>query len=144
MLRGIPRVISPDMMKILMEMGHGDELVLADGNFPGVTCAKRLVRADGLGIAELLEAILPFFPLDRRVERPAALMALLPGEEAPQVWEKYAELIHKSEAAFKGFEQVERFSFYERAKNAFAVILTSDSAFKGNVLIKKGVVLPGE
>lgn len=140
MLRGIPPVISPELMKTLMEMGHGDEIVLADGNFPAASSGKRLIRCDGHRIITLLDAILPFFPLDYKVERPAAVMSLLDGEQAPEVWKDYEHSIVKFEGSFKGFEYVERFAFYERSKESFAIVATSDSAFKGNLILKKGVV----
>lgn len=140
MLIGIPSILSPELVKILMEMGHGDELVLADGNFPAVTCAQRLVRADGHRIIDFLEALLPLFPLDYAVERPYAVMSLLPGQEAPEVWQVYAETIERQVGKFGGLEFVERFAFYERAKQAFAIVITGDTAFKGNLILKKGVV----
>jgi L-fucose mutarotase len=139
-LKGIPNIISPDLMKTLMEMGHGDEIVLSDGNFPAVTCAQRLIRSDGHNIIELLEAILIFFPLDRRVERPAMVMSLLPDEQEPDIWQQYKSVIQSHEAFFTDFEYIDRFSFYERSKQAFAVIATSDTAFKGNLILKKGVI----
>ncbi|MBB6732748.1 RbsD/FucU family protein [Cohnella zeiphila] len=140
MLKGIPMILSPDLMKTLMEMGHGDELVLSDGNFPAATCGKRLVRCDGHSIIKLLEAIMIYFPLDLKVERPAAVMSLLPNEQAPVVWEEYMNIIRRYEASFTDFDYVDRFAFYERAKHAFAVVATSDMAFKGNLILKKGVV----
>lgn len=140
MLKGIPNIISPDLMKTLMEMGHGDEIVLSDGNFPAVTCAKRLIRCDGHTIIKLLEAIMHFFPLDKKTEHPAVVMSLLTNEQAPDVWQQYKNVIQKYEEFFTDFEYIERYSFYERSKNAFAVVATSDSAFKGNIILKKGVV----
>lgn len=141
MLKGIPPILSPDLMKVLMEMGHGDEIVLADGNFPAMSCAKRLVRADGHGVAQLLEAILRFFPLDAYVDRAVALMAVVPGDPTkPTIWEDYRKIIEASGEPFTDFEFVERFAFYERAKNAFAIVATSESALYANVILKKGVV----
>jgi L-fucose mutarotase len=140
MLKGIPVIISPELMQVLMEMGHGDEIVLADGNFPAAACAKRLIRSDGHGIVEMLEAILKFFPMDKSVERPTAVMSILPSEKTPDVWHRYEETIKRHEEHFADFERVERFAFYERAKNAFAIIATSDQAYKGNLILKKGVI----
>ena len=141
MLKGIPSVLSPELLKILMEMGHGDELVIADGNFPAAGIAKRLVRSDGIMVPELLEAILRFFPLDKYVQKPVALMALTPGETyKPEIWETYRALCKKQEF-FTDFESVERFAFYERAKNAYAVIATSETALYANIILKKGVVV---
>jgi len=142
MLMVIPPILSPELVKTMMEMGHGDELVLADANFPAASCAKRLVRSDGHRIPKLLDAILRFFPLDRSAASPAAVMALLPQDQAPPVWETYRKKLKTSNENFADFEFVERFEFYERAKAAFAVVATSDTSFKGNLLIKKGVVRP--
>ncbi len=140
MLKGIPAILSPDLMKILMDMGHGDELVLADGNFPAASMARRLVRADGLAIPPLLEAILRFFPLDQYVERPAVIMQVVPGDPTkPTIWQEYREIL-KADKKFTDFEQVERHAFYQRAQNAFAVIATSEAALYANIILKKGVV----
>lgn len=141
MLKGIPAIISPDLMKILMEMGHTDEIILADRNFPAVSCAKRLVRCDGHTIPELLLAIMPLFPLDPRVEKPAAVMETLPHEPVPEIWQEYRNIIVQHEMNFDEFERIERYVFYERTKQAFAVVATSDQSFKGNLLLKKGVVI---
>lgn len=140
MLKGIPSIISPELMKFMMEMGHGDEIVLADGNFPAASCAKRLIRSDGHDIVKLLEAILTLFPLDRKVDHPAAVMSIVSNERKPDVWREYEAILEKHEGPFTGFDYVERFAFYERSKNAYAVVATSDTAFKGNVILKKGVV----
>jgi len=143
MLKGVPNIISPELLKILMEMGHGDEIVLADGNFPAASVARRLVRADGHNIPELLEAILKFFPLDTYVDSAVALMAVVPGDNVkPTIWEKYRGIIKKSGEEFKDFEIVERFAFYERAAKAYAVIATSEAALYANVILKKGVIFP--
>jgi L-fucose mutarotase len=140
MLKGISSIISPDLLKILMEMGHGDEIVLADGNFPAASMAQRLARSDGNQVPELLEAILKLFPLDPFVERPAALMAVVPGDASkPTIWDKYKEIIQRYEK-FSEFEYVERFAFYERAQQAYAVVATSESAVYANIILKKGLV----
>jgi L-fucose mutarotase len=141
MLKGVPSIISPELMKLLMEMGHSDEIVIADGNFPAATCAKRLVRCDGHGVPEVLEALLKFLPLDQYVEKPVGLMAVVPGDPTkPTIWDEYNTIIKNSESNFNGFEFIERFEFYERAKNAYAVIATSEAAIYANIIIKKGVV----
>lgn len=141
MLKTIPSILSPDLVKTLMEMGHGDEIVLADGNFPAASLARRLVRADGHGIPALLEAVLCLFPLDTYVPAPAALMAVVPGDPTrPVIWETYDRLIRSAEPGFTGFEQVERFAFYERARAAYAVVATSEPALYANLILKKGVV----
>lgn len=142
MLKGIPGIISPDLLKVLMEMGHGDELVIADGNFPSASHANRLVRCDGHGVPELLEAVLKLFPLDTYVQKPAGLMAVVPGDPTkPVIWEDYSAIIKKHTATFTGFEFIERFEFYERAKKAYAVVATGESALYANIILKKGVVV---
>ena len=144
MLKRIPSIISPKLMKLIMEMGHGDELVIADGNFPAASMAQRLIRADGHGIPELLEAIMNFFPLDNYVEKPVALMAVVPGDPTkPVIWEQYRSIIEKAESGFKEFELVERFAFYERAKQAYAILASGESALYANLILKKGVVTDG-
>jgi L-fucose mutarotase len=141
MLKNIPPIISPELMKILLEMGHGDEIVLADGNFPAASVAQRLVRCDGHGVPELLEAVLQLFPLDIYVDRPVALMSVVPGDKTkPTIWEQYRALIKASGEPFSDFEFVERFAFYERAKKAYAVVATSEKALYANVILKKGVL----
>jgi len=142
MLTGIPSIISPELLKILMEMGHGDELVIADGNFPAVSIAQRLVRSDGNMVPELLEAILKFFPLDPYVDCPVGLMQVVPGDPyKPTIWETYKKIIQKFPNKNNSIENIERFAFYERAKRAFAVVATSETALYANIILKKGVVL---
>ncbi len=144
MLKKIPSIISPELLKLMMEMGHGDELVIADGNFPAASIAQRLVRADGHGVPPLLEAILKVFPLDIYVEKPVALMQVVPGDtvETP-IWDEYDKILRSSGEKYDGFENVERFAFYERAKNAYAVVATGESALYANIILKKGVVSDG-
>ena len=141
MLKGIPSILSPELLKILMEMGHGDELVIADGNFPAASIAQRLVRCDGHGIPELLDAILKFFPLDSYVDHPVALMEVVPGDPVePVIWEEYKAIVRKYDEKAADFEYVERFAFYERAKKAYAVVATGEQALYANIILKKGVV----
>ncbi|GLX67567.1 RbsD/FucU family protein [Paenibacillus glycanilyticus] len=141
MLSGIPKIISPELLKILMEMGHSDEIVLADGNFPAASHAQRLLRCDGHGVPELLDAILRLFPLDQYVAKPAALMQVMPGDSAETpIWETYGALIAKHSGLEEPFEQVERFAFYERAKKAYAIVATGESAIYANLILKKGVI----
>ncbi|MBM4027882.1 MAG: L-fucose mutarotase [Planctomycetes bacterium] len=141
MLKNIPPILSPELLKILMEMGHGDEIVLADGNFPAASVAQRLVRCDGHGMPELLEAVLQLFPLDRYVDRPVALMSVVPGDKTqPTIWEQYRAILHHSGEEFSDFEFVERFAFYERAKDAYAVVATGEKALYANLILKKGVL----
>jgi L-fucose mutarotase len=143
LLKKIPNIVSPELLKVLMEMGHGDELVIADGNFPAASIARKLVRLDGHGVPEVLGAILTFFPLDTYVEMPVALMAAVEHGEniKPPIWEVYRKAIKESKEPFTEFELVERYAFYERARKAFAVIATSESALYANIILKKGVVV---
>ncbi|MNJ47230.1 L-fucose mutarotase [compost metagenome] len=142
MLRGISNLITPDLIKILMEMGHSDEIVFADGNFPAASHARRLIRCDGHGIPELLEAVLPLFPLDVYVDRPVTLMAVTPGDgvETP-IWDKYRKIVGDFHSADDAFEELERFAFYERAKQAYAIVSTGEKALYANLILKKGVVI---
>lgn len=143
MLKGIPSVLHPDLLKILMEMGHGDEIVIADGNFPGASHAKNLVRCDGVGVPTVLDAVLQLMPLDPYVEQPVAVMQVVPGDPiVPVIWDEYKDIVAKWEpnAAKAGLEEMERFAFYERAKRAYAVVMTGETAVYANILLKKGVV----
>lgn len=142
MLKGISSLITPDLLKILMEMGHSDEIVLADANFPAASHARRLVRCDGHGIPGLLKAILPLFPLDVYVDRPVSLMAVTPGDavETP-IWDQYREIVSRYHSMEDPFEEVERFAFYERAKQAYAIVSTGEKALYANMILKKGVVI---
>ena len=143
MLKNIPPILSPQLLKVLMEMGHGDEIVLADGNFPSQSVGKNavVVRADGHNIPELLDAILTLMPLDAYVENPVALMQVTPGDTiVPTIWDTYAEIINRHEPQNNGIEQIERFAFYDRAKQAYAIVATGETAIYGNILLKKGVV----
>ncbi len=141
MLKGIPNILSPELLKVLMEMGHGDELVIADGNFPAASIAQRLIRCDAHDVPPILEAILKLFPLDIYVEKAAALMAVVPGDKTkPTIWEEYRKVIKSSGEKFSDFEFVERFAFYDRAKKAYAVIATSEAALYANIILKKGVI----
>jgi L-fucose mutarotase len=142
MLKGIPKIISPELMKALMEMGHSDELIIADGNFPADTCASNLVvRCDGHNVPEILDAILKFFPLDPYVESPIALMQVVPGDNVkPVIWDEYKNIANKYENNVN-IEFVERFAFYERAKKAYVIVATSEKALYANIILKKGVVV---
>ena len=143
MLKNIPDILSPALLKVLMEMGHGDEIVLGDGNFPSESVGKNavVIRADGHSVPELLDAILTLMPLDRTVERPAALMAISPGEDRlPAIWKDYNRILSKFEHACCGVELMERFAFYERAEKAYAIVATGEKAIYANILLKKGVL----
>jgi len=141
MLIGIPSILSPDLLKILMEMGHGDEIVFADGNFPAAGMAKRITRLDGHGIPAILSAVIPLFPLDSFVESPVAFMAVSAGVDYdPVIQAEYREIIC-THAGETGIEMMERFAFYERAKQAYAIVATGEGARYANIILKKGVVV---
>jgi Fucose dissimilation pathway protein FucU len=142
MLKGIPSILPPELLKILMEMGHGDELVIGDGNFPAASMAQRLVRCDGHNVPELLDAIMKLFPLDQYVTAPAALMQKVQGDkvETP-VWDVYMDILKKHEPTNNKIEYVERFAFYERARKAYAIVATGEKALYANIILKKGVVV---
>ena len=140
MLKGIPSILSPELLKVLDEMGHSDEIVIADGNFPGASHAQRLIRLDGHNVPEILNAVLQLFPLDRYVAAPVALVEVVKGDPVvPVIWEEYKKIIAAHEEDIQ-IENIERFAFYERAKKAYAVITTSEKALYANIILKKGVV----
>ena len=140
MLKGIDPIISPELLKIIMEMGHGDELVIGDGNFPAASCAQRLVRLDGHGVCEILDALLKLYPLDTYVEAPVGLMAVTPGDTVvPVIWDDYKRIMKEREGDHN-IEMIERFEFYERAKKAYAIVATGETALYANIILKKGVV----
>ena len=139
MLKNVPKIVSPQLLKILCEMGHGDEIVIADGHFPAETCGQRVVRADGLGGAEMLDAVLSLIPLDTYADENLLLMETTNGDPTPTIWAKYFEIAQKHDDNMR-VGNVERFAFYERAKKAYAVIATGERAIYANVIIKKGVV----
>jgi L-fucose mutarotase len=141
MLKGIPNILPPELLKILMEMGHGDEMVIADGNFPAASHAQRLVRCDSVGTTPLLEAVLQFFPLDTFVSHSVSLMAVVPGDQyTPEIWPVYKKIIQKHEPRFADFEMLERPYFYERARKAYAIVATGEAARYANIILKKGLV----
>ncbi len=140
MLKGISPLLSPDLLAVLTRMGHGDEIVLADAHFPGESFNERVLRADGLRIPDLLEAILPLFELDSYVPHPLAMMAAVKGDLLdPEVERSYLAAIHKTNPDAPSIERIDRFAFYERTKSAFAVVMTGETAKYGNIILKKGV-----
>ena len=141
MLKGIPKILSPELLKILMEMGHGDELLICDGNYPKFGCPERCVRMDGHGIPEILDAILQFFPLDEYAAHPAVLMAVLPDDPyRPDIWEIYRKIGFKYEKDGLREEAVQKPEFYQRGAKCYACIATGEGALYANVILKKGVV----
>ena len=139
MLKNIPKIVSPQLIKILCEMGHGDEIVIADGNFPAETCGQRVVRADGIGGEEMLDAVLSLIPLDTYALENLLLMQTTNGDPTPTIWDKYFAIAKKRDDNLRA-GNLERFEFYERAKKAYAVIATGEAKIYANVIIKKGVI----
>lgn len=140
MLQGIHPAISPDLLRVLALMGHGDEIILADAHFPGHTLNRQVLRADGVRIPTLLAGILPLLVLDTYVPHPLVMMAAVPGDTLdPAVEEAYLAAIRLSHPAAPPIERIDRFAFYDRARAAFAVVMTGETAKYGNILLKKGV-----
>ena len=145
MLKGISPLLSPMLLKVLCEMGHGDTIVIADGNFPAETMGKDaiVIRMDGHGACDVLEAILKVFPLDTYVEKPVNLMEVMPGDnvETP-IWDEYTCIVAAEDSrGGAAIGHIERFAFYEEAKKAYAIIATGEGALYANVMLQKGVVL---
>ncbi len=145
MLKGIPPILSPELLKVLCEMGHGDRIVLADGNFPAESVGKdaKVIRLDGHGVPELLDAVLRLFPLDTYVPHPVKLMAVVAGDavETP-IWDTYQGIIGRYDGRGSAtVEEIERFAFYEEAKKAYAIVATGETAIYANVMLQKGVVI---
>ena len=140
MLKGISPLISPELLKILSEMGHGDEIVLADAHFPAHSVGQRIVRADGIGTVPLLEGILQLIPLDQYDPDHFVLMEVVPGDNVvPVIWDEYRAVLAKAEPATE-MTLTERFAYYERAKKAYCVVATGETAQYANIILKKGVV----
>lgn len=144
MLKGIPKILPPQLLKVLCEMGHSDRIVIADGNFPAESMGKNsiVIRMDGHNVPEILDAVLQLFPLDTYVEKPVTLMEVMAGDTAETpIWDTYKEIVTKYDT--RGAEAVgniDRFEFYEQAKTAYAIIATGESAVYANVMLQKGVI----
>lgn len=145
MLKGIPKILSPELLKVLCEMGHSDRLVIADGNFPAESIGKnaKVVRMDGHGTCEILEAVLQLFPLDTYVEHPVNLMQVMPGDDVETpIWDSYYNIVKNAdERGESAVGQIERFAFYEQARSAYAIIATGEGALYANIMLQKGVVV---
>ena len=144
MLKNIPPILSPELLKVLCEMGHSDRLVISDGNFPAESMGKNaiVIRCDGHGVPELLDAILTVFPLDTYVDKPVNLMQVMPGDpvETP-IWDVYKEIIAKHDPrGADAVGEIERFAFYEEAKQVYCIIATGEKALYANIMLQKGVV----
>ncbi len=144
MLKGIPAIISPELLRVLCEMGHGDRICIGDGNFPAESVGRDaiVVRCDGHGVAELLDAILKVFPLDTYVPQPVSLMEKVPGDtvETP-IWDTYRQIIAKYDSRPDPVGFIERFAFYDAARTCYAVVATGERALYANVILQKGVVV---
>lgn len=143
MLKGIPAIIPPELLKVLSQMGHGDEITIGDANFPGNSCCDTVIRMDGHGIPEILDAILQLMPLDQYTERPAMLMQVMPGDTAKTpIWDVYREVLARHEERGAAcIDEIERFAFYDRVrKNSVAVIMSGEKAIYANIILKKGVI----
>ncbi|MCI8591449.1 MAG: fucose isomerase [Lachnospiraceae bacterium] len=150
MLKGIPTILSPELLKVLDEMGHTDELTIGDGNFPGHTYGKRVIRLDGHGVPEILDAILQVMPLDTYPNAegvmvpPCTLMAVEPGDDAKTpIWDTYKEIVAKHDPrGAECFEEINKWDFYKKTKeNSTLVIMSSETAIYANIILRKGVVI---
>ena len=145
MLKGIPHILSPELLKALCEMGHSDRLIIADGNFPSETMGKnsKVIRMDGHNVPEILEAILKVFPLDTYDDKPVRLMEKVPGDTVQTpIWDEFENIVEKYDNRGKntiGF--TERFKFYEDAKSSYLIIATSEKALYANIMLQKGIVV---
>ncbi len=146
MLKGIPKILSPELLKVLCEMGHGDVICIADANFPAASTARNtvLLRADGHSVPELLDAILQVFPLDTYVEKPVTLMAITPhdqGKVETPIWDEFTAIVGKYDD--RGADAVgfcERFDFYDTASRSFCILASGEQALYANILLQKGVI----
>jgi len=141
MLKGISPLISPELLKTLACMGHGDEILLADAHYPGESMNENVIRADGLKIADLLSAIMPLFELDNYVHNPIIMMNPGEGDKLDlKVEASYLKSIIPFCKTKPSIERLERFKFYERSKKAFAIVMTGETAKYGNIILKKGII----
>ncbi|UUX33760.1 RbsD/FucU family protein [Fundicoccus culcitae] len=142
MLKLIPKTLSPDLLKILCEMGHGDTIVIADANYPSASNAKQLIRCDGISATQMLKDILTVLPIDKSSELPVKLMEVSESDKPlePVIWDEFLEIIEKSEKRKVKFEFLDRFKFYESGKEAYAIVATGETALYGNIILTKGVV----
>ena len=144
MLKGIPKILSPELLKVLAEMGHSDRIVIADGNFPAESMGRNaiVIRMDGHGVPEILDAILQLFPLDTYTDHPVNLMEVMPGDQVETpIWDTYRQIVEKHDSRGSGaIGEIERFAFYEEAKKAYAIIATGETALYANIMLQKGVV----
>lgn len=141
MLKNIPKILSPELIKVLCEMGHGDEIVIADCNFPSASKARILIRADGISSCEILDAVLQLFPLDQYDDNNFVLMEKCIGDKADtSIWDSYKSILKKYEPN-AGITFEERFDYYSRAEKAYAIVATGEESQYANIILKKGCVL---
>lgn len=139
MLKGISPCVSPDLLKVLCEMGHGDEILLADSHFPGHSMEGRVLRADGLSITALLDGVLPLFELDA-YNPPLIMMSPVQGDPLEtDVEERYMQVVRSHKPSITLPLRIDRYEFYRRAQKAFAIVMTGETAKYANLLLKKGV-----
>ena len=142
MLRHISPLLSPELLKVLAEMGHGDTIVLADANYPAMSgAAPHKVRADGIPLPALLDAILRHFPVDTYVPQPVTLMQVVPGDDyVPEIWRDYFEVFHRHGIQDAQVGHVERMAYYRQAETAYAVVASGERSRYANIILKKGVI----
>lgn len=144
MLKGVPKIISPELLKVLCEMGHGDRIVLADGNFPCESMGKNavVIRADSIGVSELLKAILQLFPLDASIEKPMTLMEVSAGDDVETpIWDEFKEIVAANDdRGADAFKEIGRFDFYDETRSSYCIVATGEEALYANVMLQKGVV----
>lgn len=143
MLKHIDPLLTPDLLLVLAAMGHGDELVIVDANFPAVSTAQRLIRLDGVSATRALQAVLSLLPLDEFVDSPAAVMQVVDTPKmVPEVVQEFNRIVNTAEGKDIKLAAIERFEFYERTRAAFAVIATGETRLYGNIILKKGIIRP--
>lgn len=138
MLKGVPKLLSPELLKALCEMGHGDELVIADANFPCNSVNAHVIRADGIKGTDMLNAILDVIPTDTYVDSNIMLMKTINGDPTPEIWEEYEQIAKKDKDA--KVSKIERPDFYKKAEKAYLVIATGEERIYANVIVRKGVI----
>lgn len=143
MLKNVPPILSPRLLMVLARMGHGDEICIGDANFPGHTLGRRVIRMDGHGVPEILDAVLAMIPLDRHDEHSVLLMQVMPGDpvETP-IWDRYKEIVARHDPRGAAcFAEIERFAFYRRVREqSVAVVMSGEKALYANIILKKGVL----
>lgn len=143
MLKGLDPLLTPDLLYLLAQMGHGDEILIADANFPAVSLSQRLCRLDGVGVPRAIRAILSVMPLDQYVKAPAIVMSVVDDPATiPDTESEFQALLGEIQGEDVCFERLERYAFYERARGVFAVVATSEARLYGNIILKRGVIEP--